>query len=284
MRSLLVLPTYEESGTIARVLRAVRTCSPDTDVLVVDDGSPDGTADLAEAEGTLLGKVTVTRRTGKLGLGSAYRDGFRWGLDAGYDLLIEMDADMSHDPEDLPRLIAAIEGGADLAIGSRYIPGGSIPAWAWHRRALSLCGNAYARWALGIAVHDMTSGFRAYRSSLLSKVPLERVTTDGYGFQIDMVRQAILAGGRVVEIPICFAERAEGRSKMSRQILTEALVSVTAWAARDRIPFARGRAARARSGASGGDGEPTAEAGDDAGASWCGREDSNLHPVSGTRT
>lgn len=241
MRSLLVLPTYEESGTIARVLEAVRSNSPTTDVLVVDDGSPDGTADIAEAQGERLGRITVLQRHGKLGLGSAYRDGFEWGLEAGYEILIEMDADLSHDPADLPRLISAIEAGADLAIGSRYIPGGSIPAWAWHRRALSKCGNVYARFALGIRTHDMTSGFRAYGSTLLTKVPLDKVTTDGYGFQIDMVRQVVLAGGSVVEIPICFSERAEGKSKMSKAILTEALLSVTRWAVQDHLRRSRRR-------------------------------------------
>lgn len=235
VRSLLVLPTYEESGNIARVLAAIRSSSPDTHVLVVDDKSPDGTADIAEAEGSRLGQISVLRRSGKLGLGSAYRDGFRRGIEDGFEILIEMDADLSHDPADLPRLLSAVEAGADLVIGSRYIPGGSIPAWATHRRALSVGGNAYARFALGIGVHDMTSGYRAYRSELLSKVPLDEVTTDGYGFQIDMVRQVVKAGGEVAEIPICFAERAEGRSKMSRQILTEALVSVTRWALKDRL-------------------------------------------------
>ena len=226
----------------------------------------------------------MLRRAGKLGLGSAYRDGFRRGLEAGYEVLIEMDADLSHDPSDLPRLISAIESGADLAIGSRYIPGGSIPAWAWHRRALSICGNAYARLALGIGVHDMTSGFRAYRADLLSKVPLEEVTTDGYGFQIGMVRQVVLAGGDVVEVPICFAERAEGRSKMSRQILSEALVSVTKWAMTDRVRAAR-RTLRRR-GSSGSKVRPQRNLapGEDARSASCGREDSNLHPVSGTRT
>lgn len=235
VRALLVLPTYEEADNITRVLQAIRTSSPETDVLVVDDGSPDGTAQLAEREAADLGRITVLRRTGKLGLGSAYRDGFAWGLQRGYEILIEMDADLSHDPQDLPRLIAEVESGADLAIGSRYIPGGSVRGWAWHRLALSKSGNAYAGVALGTGIRDMTSGFRAYNSDVLRKVPLGEVTADGYGFQIEMVREIGLAGGRIVELPICFAERTAGRSKMSGQIVTEALWSVTLWGLRDRL-------------------------------------------------
>lgn len=235
MRELLVLPTYEEAGNISGILEGIRSASPSIDVLVVDDGSPDGTAEIAEVEGARLGRVSVLRRGRKLGLGSAYRDGFSWGLQRGYEVLIEMDADLSHDPKDLPRLVGAVESGADLAIGSRYIPGGSIPAWAWHRRALSRAGNAYARLALGIDVRDMTSGFRAYRADVLAKVPLEEVATDGYGFQIEMVREIVLAGGEVVEIPIRFAERTRGHSKMSRHIVVEALATVTRRAFEDRV-------------------------------------------------
>ena len=233
-RTLLVLPTYDEAGNIAGILAAIRK-HEDVDVLVVDDGSPDETADIAEAESRRLGHIEVLRRQGKQGLGSAYRDGFSWGLERGYDLLMEMDADFSHDPEDIPRLIAAAQGGADLVIGSRYVPGGSIPAWSWHRRALSRWGNSYARLALGIDVQDMTAGFRVYRAALLAKVPLERVAADGYGFQIEMVREIVRAGGRVVEIPISFSERTEGTSKMSGRIVAEALLSVSRWALADRI-------------------------------------------------
>lgn len=235
MRALLVLPTYNELDNIVQVLTAVRSASPDTDVLVVDDGSPDGTADLADAQAARLGQITVLRRPRKQGLGSAYRDGFAWGLAREYEILIEMDADLSHDPEDLPRLISAVEAGADLAIGSRYIPGGSVRGWSRHRRALSMCGNAYARLALGIVVRDMTSGFRAYKGDALSKVPLGEVTADGYGFQIEMVREVALMGGRIIEVPICFAERTAGRSKMSGHIVVEAMWSVTKRAVVDHI-------------------------------------------------
>jgi len=234
VRALLVLPTYDESDNIARILRAVRAASPGTDILVVDDASPDGTAAIADEEAASLGQISVLRRTGKLGLGSAYRDGFEWGLLRGYEILIEMDADLSHDPQDLPRLIAEVESGADLAIGSRYVAGGSVRGWTWHRRVLSLSGNAYARMALKINVRDMTAGFRAYKGDVLAKVPLNEVTADGYGFQVDMVREVILAGGRVTEVPICFAERTAGRSKMSGHIVVEALWSVTRWGLKDR--------------------------------------------------
>lgn len=242
MRSLVVLPTYEEAGNIAGILDAIRKHA-DADILVVDDGSPDGTAEIARAESRRLGRIEVVQRDRKQGLGSAYRDGFAWGLGRSYDVLMEMDADFSHDPEDVPRLIGAIEQGADLAIGSRYVPGGSIPAWSWHRRALSRWGNAYARLALGIDVQDMTAGFRAYRATVLASVPLGRVGADGYGFQIEMVREMVKAGGRVVEMPISFSERSEGTSKMSGRIVLEALASVTRWGLQDRLgrPLAPGK-------------------------------------------
>jgi dolichol-phosphate mannosyltransferase len=229
VRRLLVLPTYNEAGNIQGILAAVMGADPGLDVLVVDDGSPDGTADLAAAAG-----VDVLRRDGKRGLGSAYRAGFRWGMARGYQVLLEMDADFSHDPSDLPRLIAAVEAGSDLAIGSRYIPGGSIPAWSWHRRLLSRAGNQYARLLLGIDVADMTSGFRAYRAALLAELTLEDVAADGYGFQIEMVRLVSRAGGKVTEIPIHFSDRTEGQSKMSGRIVVEALTSVTRWSFEDR--------------------------------------------------
>ncbi len=235
MRRLLVLPTYDEAGNVARILDEIRAVDPLLDVLVVDDASPDGTADIAAKEGTRIGGVEVLVREGKHGLGSAYRAGFALGLARGYDVLLEMDADFSHDPADLPRLIAAVERGADLAIGSRYVPGGSIPAWSWYRRALSRGGNRYARVMLGVDVADMTAGFRAYRASVLSRIPLDQVAADGYGFQVEMVREVVRAGGKIVELPIAFADRTEGRSKMSWWIVVEALVAVTRWGLLDRV-------------------------------------------------
>jgi dolichol-phosphate mannosyltransferase len=232
---LIVLPTYQEASNVAAVLRRIRSAAPSVGVLVVDDGSPDGTAAIAEAVAAELGGIDVMRRPDKAGLGSAYRDGFRWCLERGCDVVVEMDADLSHDPADLPRLIAAVEDGADLAIGARYIAGGSIPQWSWHRRLLSRQGNRYAAWALGLPVRDATSGFRAYRASVLAKIDLGVVRADGYGFQVEMVYLVDKLGAMIVEVPIQFSERALGRSKMSTRIVVEALLLVTWWAVRDRV-------------------------------------------------
>jgi dolichol-phosphate mannosyltransferase len=237
MTTLVVLPTYNEAETIVDVLRRVRACAETVDVLVVDDSSPDGTADLAEAVALEIGRVDVLRRPGKAGLGSAYRTGFRVGLERGYGVLVEMDSDLSHDPAALPALIAAVESGkADLAIGTRYIPGGSIPDWSWSRRAISRVGCLYARLALGISAHDATSGFRAYTRHALEQVDLDRVKADGYGFQVEMVYLVERNGGRVAEVPIEFRDRTLGHSKMSSRIVMEALVLVTWWGLRDRLP------------------------------------------------
>jgi len=247
MRRLLVLPTYQEAANVSVVLRRIREADPGLDVLVVDDGSPDGTAELARAEARHLGGVEVICRDAKGGLGSAYRTGFARGVADGYEVLLEMDADLSHDPADLPRLIAAISSGADLVIGSRYVPGGAIPAWSWYRRALSRWGNRYAARMLGLQVADATSGFRAYRAGVLARIDLSSLSADGYGFQIEMVRQVAAASGRIEEIPIAFADRTRGRSKMSGAIVAEALMSVTWWGIVDLIGrLRRGRVARAQ--------------------------------------
>lgn len=231
----MVLPTYNEAANIVEVLRRTREAVPAAWVLVVDDGSPDGTADLAEKASVDLGNITVLRRTGKAGLGAAYRAGFVRGLSMGARVLVEMDADLSHDPGSLPALIAAVDHGADLAIGSRYVPGGSIPNWSWHRRWLSRWGNRYAAGALGLAINDATSGFRAYKSSMVEKIDLAAVRADGYGFQIEMTYRVVRAGGKVVEVPIAFVDRVRGTSKMSGRIVFEAMALVTAWGVRDRI-------------------------------------------------
>jgi dolichol-phosphate mannosyltransferase len=225
------MPTYNEAENIDRVLRAVRSSLPEAGILVVDDGSPDGTADLAEQLGQDLGHIDVLRRPSKSGLGSAYRAGFAWGLDRGWDAFVEMDADLQHDPGALPALVAPIADGVDLVVGSRYIPGGSIPKWRWYRRLLSQGGNVYAATLLGLGIKDSTSGFRAYSASILKDIDLERVRAEGYGFQIEMVRQVLDHGGRVVEVPIRFVERTVGESKMSMYIVVEALALVTWWAA-----------------------------------------------------
>jgi dolichol-phosphate mannosyltransferase len=229
MRVLVVLPTYNEAENIEHVLARIRGALPDGGVLVVDDGSPDGTADLAERAGKELGGVDVLRRPRKAGLGSAYRAGFAWGLERGWDALVEMDADLSHEPEALPALVAPLDQGYDLSVGSRYIPGGSIPNWAWHRRLLSEGGNRYASLMLDLSVADSTSGFRAYRADMLRRIDLSRVRADGYGFQIEMVAQVRSHGGRVTEVPIRFVDRVEGKSKMSGRIVVEALLLVTWW-------------------------------------------------------
>jgi len=242
VRVLVVLPTYQEAANIVEVLRRVRVSLPGADVLVVDDSSPDGTADIAKASGEELGRIDVLVRPEKQGLGQAYRAGFRWGRERGYDVLIEMDSDLQHDPSALPSLVKGIEQGADLVIGSRYIPGGHIPEWSRGRAMLSRWGNRYAASMLAMDVHDATSGFRAYRASALDRFPLDTVRADGYGFQIEMAHQVVLTGGTVVEVPITFLDRQVGTSKMSSRIVVEALLLVTWWGIRQRVQ----RVARSR--------------------------------------
>ena len=235
MRTLIVLPTFNEADNIVEVLQKLRAVVPEASVLVVDDASPDGTADLVEEVAEQIGDVSVMRRPAKSGLGSAYRDGFRRGLSVGYDVMGEMDSDLSHDPAALPLLLTAVADGAALALGSRYIPGGSIPDWSWHRRALSRWGNRYAAAVLGIDVKDATSGYRAYRAEALTNIDFHTVQADGYGFQVEMAYRVLASGGRIVEVPISFTDRVRGESKMSSRIVIEALVLVTWWAIRDRL-------------------------------------------------
>ena len=235
MRTLIVLPTFNEADNIVEVLRKLRAFVPEASVLVVDDSSPDGTADLVEEVAEQIGDVSVMRRPAKSGLGSAYRDGFRRGLAVGCDVMVEMDSDLSHDPAALPSLLTAVADGAALALGSRYIPGGSIPDWSWHRRALSRWGNRYAAAVLGIDVKDATSGYRAYRAEALTNIDFHTVQADGYGFQVEMAYRVLASGGRIVEVPISFTDRVRGESKMSSRIVIEALVLVTWWAIRDRV-------------------------------------------------
>lgn len=230
---LVVIPTYQEADNIDNVLTRVRESLPQATVLVVDDNSPDHTADRAEKVGEKLGQIEVLRRPGKSGLGSAYREGFEWGIGKGYDILIEMDADLSHDPADLPRLVEGIDTGADLVVGSRYVPGGAIPGWPAHRALLSRYGNLYARTLLRLNLHDTTSGYRAYRSSLVNQIHIADVRADGYGFQIEMAYRSARAGAVIKEVPIVFIDRTEGVSKMSGRIIVEALILATAWGVRD---------------------------------------------------
>jgi dolichol-phosphate mannosyltransferase len=239
---MVVLPTYNEAENIEEVLRRVRAAVPDATILIVDDGSPDGTADLADGFADELGPLEVERRPKKAGLGSAYRHGFRIGIDRGFDALVEMDSDLSHDPAALPSLLAPLrdDPAIGLVVGSRYIPGGSIPKWSWHRRKLSEWGNRYASLVLGLHVRDSTSGFRAYRADAVAKIDLDEIRADGYGFQIEMAYTISRGGWSVIERPIAFVDRVRGTSKMSSHIVVEALVLVTWWALRDRVLRRRG--------------------------------------------
>ncbi len=233
--TLVVVPTYNERENIEVLLRAVRAAVPAADVLVVDDASPDHTADLAESLAGELGGISVLRRADATGLGSAYRAGFTWGLDRGYDVLVEMDADLSHDPKVVPTLLAALRQGADLAVGSRYVPGGGTVNWSMSRRAISRAGGGYARRMLRVPVRDVTSGFRAYRASLLRKIELDSVHAHGYGFQIEMTHRAHQLGADITEVPIVFKDREAGVSKMSFGIVAEALTLVTLWGVQARL-------------------------------------------------
>lgn len=235
LRPLIVLPTYNEAENIAEILKRVRAVAPQAGVLVVDDSSPDGTADIARAMAGELGEIEILSRPRKSGLGSAYRDGFKWGRQREFDVLVEMDSDFSHDPADIPRLLQGIEEGADLVIGSRYMPGGEIPHWPWHRRALSKYGNRYSAAMLRLDVRDLTAGYRAYRGEMLDRIDIDAVRAEGYGFQVEMTYFTAEAGGQIVEIPIKFVDRVRGTSKMSSAIVVEAMGLVTWWGIRDRV-------------------------------------------------
>jgi dolichol-phosphate mannosyltransferase len=235
VRTLVITPTYVEAENIEEFLRRARAAVPDADILVVDDNSPDGTADIAEKVAAELGSIDVLRRPSKKGLGSAYRAGFAIGLEKGYDVLVQIDADLSHDPTVLPRLLGEVEAGADLAIGSRYVPGGEIPHWPWFRRALSRYGNLYAGVVLGTGVEDATSGYRAYRADTLKAIDYSTTRAKGYGFQMETAYRVHTWGGRIVETPIVFTDRVRGYSKMTWGIFAEELLLVTWWGVRDRI-------------------------------------------------
>jgi dolichol-phosphate mannosyltransferase len=235
MRTLVVLPTYDEAENIVEALTRVRAAAPDVDVLVVDDNSPDGTADLARAAAKEIPRVDVEVRERKDGLGNAYRHGFRIGMDRGYEVLMQMDADLSHDAASIPDLLAAIDGGAEAVIGSRYVPGGAIPHWPWYRRALSRYGNRYACFALRMTVHDATSGCRAYRTEALQAIDVFGTRANGYGFQIETAYRVSNSGRRLAEVPIVFTDRVRGYSKMSLSVMAEEMWLVTWWGVRDRF-------------------------------------------------
>lgn len=253
--TLVVLPTYQERDTLPAVVAGVLRSPVEPDVLVVDDDSPDGTGQLADDLAARHPQVHVLHRPAKTGLGPAYRAGYAWGLLAGYRRFVSMDADRSHDPAQLERLVAAAER-ADVVVGSRYVAGGRIERWPRHRRALSRVGNRYVRAATGVPVHDATSGYRVVRAAVLEAIGVERLRSDGYAFQIEVVLRAWRAGFHVEEVPIVFTERRAGSSKLSRAVVREAVRRTTGWAFdRPRRPAGRHPASVVVRGAGGG--EPT---------------------------
>lgn len=233
-QTLVVIPTYDERENLESIVGRVLSLAVDAHVLVVDDDSPDGTGALAEALATRHPEVHVLHRAGKRGLGAAYLAGFEWALERGYEAIVEMDADGSHHPEELPRMLELLEG-HDLVLGSRWVPGGSVEHWPKRRELLSRGGNLYTRIALGIDVRDATGGYRVFRASALRSIDLEGVASQGYCFQIDLLWRALQRGLHVVETPIVFTERQLGASKMSGSIVRESLLRVTGWAVRRRL-------------------------------------------------
>jgi len=227
-RVAVIIPTYNEGANIETTAGRIRRAVPDASLLIVDDNSPDGTGEIADKLAAEDSHVHVLHRTRKAGLGAAYVAGFRWALAEGYDVLVEMDADGSHQPEELPLLLDALKS-ADLVLGSRWVAGGMVRNWPRSRELLSRGGNTYARLMLGIGLKDATGGYRAYRAATLRAIALDEVESQGYCFQIDLAMRAMRAGLRVVEVPITFVERVHGTSKMSRSIVAEALWRVTVW-------------------------------------------------------
>jgi dolichol-phosphate mannosyltransferase len=234
-RIVVVLPTYNERENVSMLLASVRRSLPDADVLVVDDNSPDGTAGLVEETASELGQIKLLRRPGKQGLGSAYRNGFAIALDEGYDVVVSMDVDFSHDPAVLPELLRLIDAGADAVIGSRYVPGGATVDWPLYRRLLSRWGNRYTSFVLGLQVRDCTSGYRAYRAEALRAIDPASTTAEGYAFLTELVRRLVRLRARVMETPIVFTDRRYGESKMSGRIVVESMLLVTRWAIRDAL-------------------------------------------------
>jgi dolichol-phosphate mannosyltransferase len=229
VRTVVVLPTYNEAENIVGFIRAVRVAVPDADVLVVDDNSPDGTAALAEETASELGRIKVLRRPGKLGLGAAYRHGFTTAFDEGYEAVVSMDSDYSHDPDVIPVMLGLLGDGADVVIGSRYVPGGATVDWPMRRRVLSKWGNRYTAAVLRLPVRDCTSGFRAYRAQSLRAINPATTTAEGYAFLTELVRKLIANGATIVETPITFRDRRFGTSKMSGRIIAESMLLVTKW-------------------------------------------------------
>jgi dolichol-phosphate mannosyltransferase len=227
--TLVVIPTYNERENVAAIVGRVRAATPQVDVLVVDDNSPDGTGPIADALAAADAGVFVLHRAGKNGLGMAYGEAFRWALTRGYTRIVEMDADGSHAPEQLPSLLTAADAGADVVLGSRWIPGGGVENWPKYRELLSRGGSAYARFVLGLPQRDVTGGYRVFTARALGSIRLEDVHSQGYGFQVDMLFHAQRAGLSIVEVPITFVERELGVSKMTGGIVAEAMLRVTLW-------------------------------------------------------
>jgi dolichol-phosphate mannosyltransferase len=225
MKTLIIIPTYNEYENLPPLLEAIFSYVPQTDILIVDDNSPDGTGELADTIALTDTRVHVHHRAGKLGLGTAYVAGFKYAISHNYDAAFEMDADFSHDPQYLPNFLKAIEN-ADLVIGSRYIPGGATPNWSIMRRFISGGGNIFARIILGMPIHDCTAGFRCYRREVLERIDLDSVESQGYGFQVELAYRVLKQGFRIVETPIVFMDRRVGKSKMSRKIVLEAFTYV----------------------------------------------------------
>jgi len=231
---VVIVPTYNERDSLPLIIERIRAAVPEADILVVDDNSPDGTGQIADSLAASHQHVQVMHRAGKEGLGAAYIAGFTWGLQHEYDVLVEMDADGSHQPEQLPRLLEALRG-ADLVLGSRWITGGGTQNWSKGREVLSRGGNAYTRVMLGVPIHDATGGFRAFRADTLRRLDLHTVASQGYCFQVDLAWRTVQRGMVVKEVPITFVERSIGDSKMSRSIVAEALLRVTQWGAQQRL-------------------------------------------------
>jgi dolichol-phosphate mannosyltransferase len=233
-KTVVLIPTYNERENISPIVSRLRAAVPEADVLVLDDNSPDGTGDVADHLAANDSQVQVLHRKNKEGLGMAYLAGFALALDRGYDVMVEMDADGSHQPEQLPSLLGALAD-ADVVLGSRWVPGGSVVNWPLHRKVLSVGGNVYVRVLLGMPIGDATGGFRAYRASALGTLALDEGASQGYCFQVDLAWRAIRAGLTVVEVPITFVERTIGDSKMSNDIVKESLANITMWGARYRL-------------------------------------------------
>ena len=228
MKNLVIMPTYNEAENLRQSVTELFRYNDDVDLLIVDDNSPDGTGDLADELAAESERIRVLHRGGKGGLGPAYLAGFAWGTEQGYQRLIEMDADGSHRSQDLPKLLAVADD-AELVIGSRWIPGGRVINWPLHRKLISRIGNLYVNLMLGAGIKDMTAGFRVYKAEFLNRLDLETVSAFGYSFQVEMAWRTVKAGGKVVEVPITFIERTQGKSKMTTGIVIEALWLVTKW-------------------------------------------------------